>query len=1098
LLLALLPACLANLAFPRNSPDEEADIRRNGDTWTIETTKVQRKIVLEKGRFVSTSWKNKRSGQELLPGGIVSDELRVIVNGQETSGISGNWVFVSDNERTLAQGEKQLDLTVRHGDLEATKTYFIYPDSSIIREFVRFKNLGTAPLRVSEPRFLSFSANLGPPDAVDFYWMTGGLNHLGAWMLKPEKLRPGKVRSFDSYDPFGGTVDGNFLSNGVFAKVLFNNGQVWPSMDWRDNDWEDVSLGFKWVANATISVPLKASVEVVEGDKLSFVLNGVGGRAFTTTTFDPTITYIDGGEVHTASKEFGAEQGKNGWRYQYIDGDKFRDLVYDAVTQRWHISGDTKAESLFIGADNMHPGFPERVARVWTAPRAGRVRLTGTLVNVDNRPVPGGGRSFSMGSESYAPWNALMNRETGNGLFIGWDYFGHWASEFYSNPDGATDAQFRVAGFDKVLGPSESVTTPAGFAGLFEHDLDNAGNESLDWQYRYLWDYTRDGWFPAIRMLGWWSKGTVWSEGSWMGGSSDLGSAFRKVFRVTDLMTQVGGDVYHRDSNWWWNLAGDWEGPDPGFKAMGAYLRKHGMGLLIYGFIYNADPKSNFARAHPDWLVGNTMDLSKPEVVRYLEGVLDDWYDRFGPFEWRDDSFPMVQNGGDTPLLAQDQALRQIIRDFLDKHPDCAFQAVNNGGNLAGYDYARYASSVSFSDGAVGILRNYWASLVLPPDKTSDIPDAWGPGRFEKAIWRGLLTINFDMTGDTWEPDKVEGVRELIDIYHYLGSQGVVGRWVHVYRPIIVGDDPTMYFERLSRDGKRGIIIPKHPAPEPVTIKPKGLNASENYLVSFQESKESESRTGADLMASGIKLGTMIPGELIYLNLPFHPGNQLDRTPPSPASDVTKTVASNMGYPGVELTWKPGQDDHWVSFYEVLRNGSVIDKVAKGAYYFDHSAGADVAASYEVRTVDEAGLRSGLRAADGPGGKPALILDDAPGGGINFTGYWEHQSNLPPAYSGTIARSNDTSASFIFELQGTKFTWFTKLGDDCGRAEIMVDGKREAVVDTYSADDIWGVGIYSKSFPASGRHKVEIKILGEHGGPRGKGTWVYVDGVRIE
>ena len=52
----------------------------------------------------------------------------------------------------------------------------------------------------------------------------------------------------------------------------------------------------------------------------------------------------------------------------------------------------------------------------------------------------------------------------------------------------------------------------------------------------------------------------------------------------------------------------------------------------------------------------------------------------------------------------------------------------------------------------------------------------------------------------------------MIDIYHYLQTHGVVGRWVKVYRPIIVGDpDSTMYFERLSGDRKRGIIIPKRP-----------------------------------------------------------------------------------------------------------------------------------------------------------------------------------------------------------------------------------------------------------------------------------------------
>ena len=162
-----------------------------------------------------------------------------------------------------------------------------------------------------------------------------------------------------------------------------------------------------------------------------------------------------------------------------------------------------------------------------------------------------------------------------------------------------------------------------------------------------------------------------------------------------------------------------------------------------------------------------------------MKRQLDIFHDRWGDFEWRNDSTPTCpRNGDDTPLLGQDAGLREVIRGFLDKYPGCAFQAVNGGGNNAGYDYARYASTVSFSDGAVGIIRNYYASLLLPPDKTSDIPDIWNPDKYDKANWRGLLCINFDMTGDTWDPAKLEGLRELIDIYHYLHKQGVVGRWV--------------------------------------------------------------------------------------------------------------------------------------------------------------------------------------------------------------------------------------------------------------------------------------------------------------------------------
>jgi hypothetical protein len=301
----------------------------------------------------------------------------------------------------------------------------------------------------------------------------------------------------------------------------------------------------------------------------------------------------------------------------------------------------------------------------------------------------------------------------------------------------------------------------------------------------------------------------------------------------------------------------------------------------------------------------------------------------------------------------------------------------------------------------------------------------------------------------------------------------------------------------LSQDGKRGIIIPKRPAPGPVTIKPKGLLADESYLVSYQESSESETRSGADLISNGIRVESMLPGELIYLNLPFHPGNRLDTIPPSAPSNVLKARATNMSYPGVELSWRSGQDDHWVSYYEVLRDSVLVDKVAKGNYYFDHSAAADPAATYEVRTVNGAGLRSGLVRAEGPSGKRAVVLDDVDPG-INFQGSWQRQAYLQPAYLGTISRSNEKGASLEFEFEGSKFVWFTKLGDDGGKAGISIDGQSDVVIDTYSADDIWGVGIFSQTFPSAGKHKVRISVLGQPPDAFGRGTFVYLDGINIE
>ncbi len=47
----------------------------------------------------------------------------------------------------------------------------------------------------------------------------------------------------------------------------------------------------------------------------------------------------------------------------------------------------------------------------------------------------------------------------------------------------------------------------------------------------------------------------------------------------------------------------------------------------------------------------------------------------------------------------------------------------------------------------------------------------------------------------------------------------------------------------------------------------------------------------------------------------MRPGSRLDTQPPAPPSQLTQSSNENMGYPGVELSWKAGSDNNWVCYY---------------------------------------------------------------------------------------------------------------------------------------------------------------------------------------
>jgi hypothetical protein len=179
-----------------------------------------------------------------------------------------------------------------------------------------------------------------------------------------------------------------------------------------------------------------------------------------------------------------------------------------------------------------------------------------------------------------------------------------------------------------------------------------------------------------------------------------------------------------------------------------------------------------------------------------------------------------------------------------------------------------------------------------------------------------------------------------------------------------------------------------------------------------------------------------------------------------------------------------------------------LDKIAKGTFYFDHSAGADLGSTYELRTVDGSGNVSERASAQGDAAKRSQIIDDAPGSGIVFSSQWKHNKEEPlVAYSGTITSSNAKGATAELTFEGKRVLWFSKLGAENGQAAVKIDGGPAEIVDTYSADDIWGVAVYRKEFVTTGRHTIHIEVLGEraaHPDERSKDTMIFVDGIRVE
>jgi len=181
---------------------------------------------------------------------------------------------------------------------------------------------------------------------------------------------------------------------------------------------------------------------------------------------------------------------------------------------------------------------------------------------------------------------------------------------------------------------------------------------------------------------------------------------------------------------------------------------------------------------------------------------------------------------------------------------------------------------------------------------------------------------------------------------------------------VLATADLDMNRAQIDANGFKYVPLP-HPLrlesnAGPVVIYPRGLLPAEIYEVRGSVSSIHLRQTGSRLMSEGITLEKTAAGELIFLNLSDFPGSGTDHVPPTPPSKVEKRLGTNLGVQGIELSWLPGTDDRWVSFYEVLKNGKLIGRSAIGTFFFDHSDSAryDIDAVFEVRTVDGDGNRS--------------------------------------------------------------------------------------------------------------------------------------------
>ena len=227
-----------------------------------------------------------------------------------------------------------------------------------------------------------------------------------------------------------------------------------------------------------------------------------------------------------------------------------------------------------------------------------------------------------------------------------------------------------------------------------------------------------------------------------------------KTKTLTDMIDDAAGmglEMFVLDDGWFGSDyprngdaagLGDWE-PNlekipEGIDYVASYAHSKGLKFGIWIEPEMANPESNLAKQHPEWLVQSPgrenytrrnqwiLDLSNPAVQDFVFGVFDNTM-KLSPsidyIKW--DCNRLVMNFGSSYLGEEQerfyidyiQGLYKVMRRIRERYPDVIVQCCSAGGARVDYGAMQWFDEIWASDNSDAICRNYiqyGTSLIYP------------------------------------------------------------------------------------------------------------------------------------------------------------------------------------------------------------------------------------------------------------------------------------------------------------------------------------------------------------------------------------------------
>lgn len=499
------------------------------------------------------------------------------------------------------------------------------------------------------------------------------------------------------------------------------------------------------------------------------------------------------------------------------------------------------------------------------------------------------------------PMFMLRNNATGEFFFGQLAWTGGYNFTFDLNPDvganGAAAAMTFSAGPDapapmRVIAPGETVITPEVHLGLTFGDLDT----SVQAMHTHL---RRSVFLPPARNQRGWIESGIGPE---------LEITVDQVNHAIDAAIEVGAEVFFIDASWyakpganWWKTVGNWSVdrqrfPD-GVKPFRD--RVHAAGIL-WGLWMDAErvgADSPVAKEHPDWLamnysgkreMGGQLDLTNPDAARWMESqivrVIEENELDFFRLDYNTDPGRgitsmrdgFLENGYwryyDTQYAIYDR-LRQ-------RFPKVIFENCAGGGARTDLGMVRRFNHTDVTDWQIA-PRSFsitnGMTMALPPETIDRLLGGQDGQTAADFDFQSRLLLFLEPKfgflyppGSQPNPVFLARAKRWAGLYKDFVRPFLPTSRIYHHTPEVLGPEPQGWgvLELDSSDRTRGIcglFQLSAPTKAEYRLRPRGLDLSKRYKVTFDNVGESVTVDGFTLIEQGllVRLEGALTSELL-------------------------------------------------------------------------------------------------------------------------------------------------------------------------------------------------------------------------------------------